>query len=152
MENLWIRLFDGRPLNNPVTETNLLHAFGKVPADYVPFLRVECDAIAGIFQDVSCSYQNIDGVWRDVWTVIDRPADEIASIKQSIEAATEERRAKRLAIIQEKIDTESDANALSLWQSCRDLTQAWKIETYDPLSPGFPKYPKQDEQGVWFQP
>jgi hypothetical protein len=69
MENLWIEIVDGHPVNHPYLESNLLAAYpewaGVVPASkFAPFVRVTppTDAIVERVE-----YQFIDGVWTDVF-------------------------------------------------------------------------------------
>lgn len=81
MENLWIEIIDGAPVNHPYFESNLFDAFpewnGVVPLDrFAPFVRQEqpLDKIV-----VRAEYQLVDSVWTDVFECIDIPAGDSES-------------------------------------------------------------------------
>ena len=38
--NLYIRVENGQPVNHPSLEENLIQAFGEVPSNWEPFVRV----------------------------------------------------------------------------------------------------------------
>jgi hypothetical protein len=68
--NLHIQIENGQPINHPALEENLIAAYGSVPSDWESFVRVEKPS-AKIYEIVEDdpSYEKIDGVWTDVWTV-----------------------------------------------------------------------------------
>lgn len=69
MMNLYIQVQDGQPINHPAFEDNLLQAFGAIPENWEPFVRVECPVptIYQIFENPALVYQKVNNVWTDVW-------------------------------------------------------------------------------------
>lgn len=66
---LYIQVVDGQSINHPAFEENLLDAFGKIPEDWEPFIRVERPALGvyEILESEQPEYQKVDGIWTDVW-------------------------------------------------------------------------------------
>jgi hypothetical protein len=89
MEPLYIQVVSGQPVNHPAFESNLIAAFGAVPADWVPFNRVERPTV-GLYQVIDppdATYEIVDGTWSDVWTVRDMTADEKVASQQFVRDA-----------------------------------------------------------------
>jgi hypothetical protein len=66
--------------------TNLLHAYGEVPKNWEPFLRVE-QPTPGIYQILDGdkpTYQKVDGVWTDVWPLRDMTPEEKLAKQQKV--------------------------------------------------------------------
>lgn len=80
---LFIQVKDGQCINHPAYPFNLVQAFGNIPSDWEPFLRVE-RPIPGVYEVMESdepTYQKVDGVWKDVWSL--RPmTDQEKSAKQ----------------------------------------------------------------------
>lgn len=69
--NLFIQVENGQTVNHPAFEDNLIQAFGQVPANWEPFIRVE-RPIPGVYEVLdseTATYQKVDGVWKDVWAL-----------------------------------------------------------------------------------
>lgn len=84
--NLFIQVRDGLPINHPAYELNLLDAFGKVPDDWEPFIRVPNPAAENssiLLTHPEPVYRKIDGVWQDVWFYRDKTAEELESERQA---------------------------------------------------------------------
>jgi hypothetical protein len=83
--NLYIQTENGQPVNHPAFEDNLIQAFGEVPAHWEPFVRVEHPTL-GEFEkwgDPRITYEKVNGVWTDVYHVVEITAEEKAAIKQA---------------------------------------------------------------------
>ena len=48
-------------------------------------------------------------------------------------------------------DTE-DATQKQLWLDCLAAHEAWVLESVDPITPSFPRFPIKDEAGNWGAP
>ena len=84
--NIYIQIENGQPINHPAFEDNLMQAFGCISTNWELFLRVERPFL-DIYQVLNTdtpSYQKIDGVWTDVWTIRDM-TDAEKKAKQEIE-------------------------------------------------------------------
>jgi hypothetical protein len=87
--NLYIETKNGQVINHPALESNLLQAFGSVPAHWEPFTRVE-RPVPGIYQVLESNeavYTKVDGVWIDVWTVREMTTEEKAAVQQVVRDA-----------------------------------------------------------------
>lgn len=73
MMNLYIQVQDGQPINHPAFENNLLQAFGAIPENWEPFVRVQSPVptIYQIFENPALVYQKVNNVWTDVWVLRD---------------------------------------------------------------------------------
>jgi hypothetical protein len=82
---LYIETENGLPINHPALEENLLQAFGEIPTHWKPFLRVERPT-PEVYQELNTQepeYLLVEGVWKDVWSIRDMTADEIAFKQQT---------------------------------------------------------------------
>jgi hypothetical protein len=83
--NLYIETENGQTKNHPALENNLIAAFGVIPEHWEPFVRIE-RPVPGVYQIVSDepTYEKVDGVWTDVWTLRDMTAEEKTAKQQSV--------------------------------------------------------------------
>lgn len=86
---LFIQVKDGQPINHPALPVNLIQAFGLIPSDWEPFLRVERPSLQlyEILESEEPTYQKVNGVWTDVWAVRPMTSDEKAAKQQVIKDA-----------------------------------------------------------------
>jgi len=84
--NLYIQIDNGQPINHPAFEDNLIEAFGLIPENWEPFIRVERPKpkTYEVFVNMNPTYQKIDGVWTDVWSLRDMTDEEKASKQQAV--------------------------------------------------------------------
>jgi hypothetical protein len=87
--NLYIETdINGNTVNHPAFEDNLIQAFGTIPNHWEPFIRVE-SPIPSLYKTLdppNPTYQKVDGVWTDVWTIRDMTDAEKAELQQNIQA------------------------------------------------------------------
>jgi len=84
--NLFIETENGQTKNHPALESNLIQAFGEVPAHWEPFARVERPAL-GLYEVMTTEeaiYEKIGGVWTDVWQKRDMTAEEKTAVHQNV--------------------------------------------------------------------
>lgn len=76
--NLYIEIKDGATKNHPALEENLIQAFGLIPENWEPFVRVECPVLEvyEILRSEEPVYEKIDGTWTDVWSVREMTEEE----------------------------------------------------------------------------
>jgi hypothetical protein len=84
--NLYIETQDGQPVNHPAFEDNLMQAFGAVPAHWEPFTRVERPVpdVYEVLESDMPTYQKVNGVWTDAWSVRDMTAEEKTAKQQAV--------------------------------------------------------------------
>jgi hypothetical protein len=88
--NIYIQIENGQPVNHPAFEDNLIQALGSIPENWEPFTRVErpvTDAYQ-VLVSAQPSYEKVNGVWTDVWTIRDMTEEEKTAKQQELEAAT----------------------------------------------------------------
>lgn len=82
--DLYIQVRDGLPVNHPSFKANLIDAFGEVPGDWEPFIRVPDPTLKDntlTLEYPEPVYRKVDGVWRDVWYTRPKTAEDIAAEK-----------------------------------------------------------------------
>lgn len=88
MENLYIQIIDGKPVNHPAYESNLREAFNQIPADWERFMRIQPQH--GIYQVCvydQIRYEKIDGFWTDVYVYRDMTEEEKELVQKPVKAA-----------------------------------------------------------------
>jgi hypothetical protein len=87
--NLYIQIENGQPINHPAFEENLIYALGSVPSNWEPFVRVErpIPTVYQVLDSQDPTYQKVDGVWTDVWSLRDMTADEKNAKQQVVKDA-----------------------------------------------------------------
>lgn len=96
--DLYIKVEAGLPINHPAYKANLIDAFGSVPDDWEPFIRVPDPTITDrtvVLEHPEPVYRKVDGVWRDVWYTRPKTAEELAAEKEAILAPIREQWANR---------------------------------------------------------
>ncbi len=85
--NLYIKTDgNGNTIDHPAFEDNLLQAFGSIPSEWEPFVRIE-RPIPTVYQVLASpepTYQKVDGVWTDVWALRDMTAEEKTDKQQAV--------------------------------------------------------------------
>jgi hypothetical protein len=86
--NLFIQIKSGFPVNHPAFEDNLIQVFGSIPVDWEPFIRVQkpTPGVYQILESEEPSYQKINEVWTDVWTLLDMTMEEKTSKQNEVKS------------------------------------------------------------------
>lgn len=87
--NLYIQVENGQTVNHPALESNLLEAFGSIPGNWEPFVRVEQPSV-GVYEVLDppqSSYQKVNGVWTDVWSLRQMTPAEKSAKQQAVKDA-----------------------------------------------------------------
>jgi hypothetical protein len=84
--NLYIETENNQPINHPAFEENLLQAFGTIPEQWKPFIRVEAPTLLGYQIYEGVTYELIEGVYTDVHHVSEMTEEE-KSIKRDLTIA-----------------------------------------------------------------
>lgn len=96
--DLYIKVENGLPINHPAYKVNLIDAFGSIPDDWEPFIRVP-DPTRGdqtlVLEHPEPVYRKVDGVWTDVWYTRPKTAEELAAEKEARLAPIREQWANR---------------------------------------------------------
>jgi hypothetical protein len=83
--NLYIKTENGVIKNHPALEDNLIQAFGAVPENWEPFIRVQRPTpIYQVLESDDPVYAKVDGVWTDVWVVREMTTEEKITKQQSV--------------------------------------------------------------------
>jgi hypothetical protein len=83
--NLYIQIENENPVNHPAFEDNLMAAFGSVPASWEAFIRVErpIPTIYQVLNNEEPTYEKMNGVWTDVWSIRDMTEQEKTAKQQA---------------------------------------------------------------------
>jgi hypothetical protein len=84
--NLYIETENGVTKNHPAFEDNLIQAFGSVPNHWESFTRVERPTL-GVYELMTAeepTYEQVHGVWTDVWHKRDMTAEEKTAAQQAV--------------------------------------------------------------------
>jgi hypothetical protein len=84
--NLYIQIKNNQPVNHPAYEDNLIQAFGAIPAEWEPFIRVErpIPTTYQVLESDEPVYTKVNGVWTDVWSTREMTAEEKTAKQQSV--------------------------------------------------------------------
>lgn len=82
---LYIQVEGGEPVNHPAFSHNLVEVFGHVPSNWEPFVRQEKPSppLYKVVEEEP-TYEKVDGVWTDVWSIRDMTPEEKKKIQQSM--------------------------------------------------------------------
>lgn len=85
--NLYIQTENGNPINHPALMDNLISAFGAIPDNWKPFIRVQ-RPISSVYQvlvnkEPTYEFNKATGYWMDTWVLRDMTTDEIATKQQA---------------------------------------------------------------------
>lgn len=85
---LYIQIENGQTKNHPAFEDNLIQAFGSVPNDWEPFVRVNKPILSPdqTLESNDPVYEKVDNVWTDIWVI--RNMTEEEKIAQQSEAVS----------------------------------------------------------------
>lgn len=88
---LFIRIQNGQPFEHPIMGDNFREAFPDVdtnnlPAEFARFVRVQAPAVGVYEKNQTVSYQLVDSVYTDVFTVEQMTAEEITAKQNQVKA------------------------------------------------------------------
>jgi len=84
--NLYIETENGQTKNHPAFEDNLIQAFGSIPSQWEPFVRVPKESI-GVYKILLSNiptYEKVNNVWTDVWSAREMTTEEKTELQQSV--------------------------------------------------------------------
>lgn len=154
---LYIQIRNGQPHEHPIFADNFREAFPDVDTENLPdtfakFIRVDAPVPDTYEVYEGVTYQWFDGVVKDVHSVRPMTDEERAAKTVELTDAANQFKLARIALINDKLTTETDETAQTLWLDCLTAHEAWVLESVDPITPAFPRFPKQDESGNWVAP
>jgi hypothetical protein len=154
---LYIQIRDGQPHEHPIFADNFREAFPNVDTENLPdtfakFIRVDQPAIGTYEVYKGVTYQWFDGVVKDVHSVRPMTAKERTAKTAELTSMANQLKLDRIAFINDKLTTETDETAQSLWLDCLSAYEGWVLESVDPITPAFPRFPIKDEAGNWVAP
>jgi len=91
MSNLYIQVENNVPVNHPAYESNLIEAFGEVPTNWIPFVRVAYPEL-GTYEVLSQpvpTYEAGGDVFTDRWHIRDMDTVERLAKDKAIADAEE---------------------------------------------------------------
>ena len=155
---LYIQIRDGQPHEHPIFADNFKMAFPDVNVDELPadrfakFIRVEAPVPSTYEAHDGVTYQWFDGVVKDVHNVRPMTDEERAAKTAELEALANDVKMANIAFCNEVLAEETDETAQALWLDCLTAHEAWVLESVDPITPAFPRFPIKDKDGNWVVP
>ena len=154
---LYIQIRDGQPHEHPIFADNFREAFPDVDTENLPdtfakFIRVDQPVPDTYEVYEGVSYQWVDGAVKDVHSVRPMTDEERAAKTAELEATANQIKLDRIAFINDVLTKETDETAQTLWLECLTAHEAWVLESVDPITPAFPRFPIKDEAGNWVAP
>ena len=151
MDPLYIKVVDGQAIDNPVYESNLIQVYGYVPPEYQPFTRVAQDITPTIYQNVTDTYQAVNGQWQDVWVLSDQTTEEKAATTEQINANGLAQQQQLIGNANTRIadlTAKGDTQGVEIWNTYLVSLNAWTMPPINPnwtqstIAYGFPKQPR----------
>jgi hypothetical protein len=154
---LYIQIRNGQPHEHPIFADNFREAFPNVDTENLPdtfakFIRVDQPAIGTYEVYEGVTYQWFDDVVKDVHSVRPMTTKERTAKTAELTRMANQLNLDRIAIINDMLTTETDETAQTLWLDCLTAHEAWVLESVDPITPAFPRFPIKDEAGNWVAP
>jgi hypothetical protein len=148
--DLFIQIRNGQPFEHPIFGDNFRQAFphidvNNLPPEFARFERVQCPNNASTFQVDELTYQWVDNVVKDVWSVRDMTQEEHAQRMVEITNRVLNDHKFYIEYTQRRIE-ESTGDAQKAWEEHLVALNAWAL--VDPLKPKFPKAPIFNEDGT----
>jgi hypothetical protein len=82
----YIQVENGGTVNHPAFKDNVVAAFGTIPDNWEPFIRVANPTLTDktlVLISPEPSYEKVDGVWCDVWQTRPKTTEELAAEKEA---------------------------------------------------------------------
>ena len=128
---LYIRIIDGQPFEHPILGDNFREAFPDIdvhnlPQEFAKFERVPCPEKAKPFEKDVVTYEWVDGVVKDVWSV--RPMTEEEKLEKIVYLNYGAQQFLQAMInrANEKI-ANTTGEEQQLWQDWLDKLNAWVL-------------------------
>jgi len=88
MTTLYIQVENNVPVNHPAYEDNLIQAFGTIPVNWTPFVRID-KPLCLVYQvcDAEPVYEKVEGIFTDVWVLREMTPSEILAKQQVVQDA-----------------------------------------------------------------
>jgi hypothetical protein len=155
---LYIQIRDGQPHEHPIFADNFRQAFPDVDTENLPldrfakFIRIAAPTPGTYEVYEGVTYQWVDGVVKDVHSVRPMTDEERAAKTAELTSLADQVKLDRIAFINDMLAKETADTAQTIWLDCLTAHEAWVLESVDPITPMFPRFPVKDEAGNWVAP
>jgi hypothetical protein len=141
---LYIQIRNGQPFEHPIFGDNFRQAFplidtNNLPPEFARFERIECPRQATMFQVDEVSYQWVDGIVKDVWSVREMTDEERAQKLQELSDSANASVEVMKGLAQTNADEASSDEIKQAWLDYIAQLNAWVL--VDPLTPNIPRPP-----------
>jgi len=136
---LFIKVENGQAVDHPAVPDNLIMAFGEIPSNWEPFIRVECTLKPNTFEYIQTTYEKIDGIWQNVNVIADMNDEQKVIRTQAIfEESNIVIQMLKDSTINLMNQTKNSNNIISL-QNYMNSLNTWSF--VDPENLNYPKFP-----------
>lgn len=148
---MYIQIKDGQPFGHPILADNFQQAFphidvNNLPPEFARFERVEQPNTAGPFQVEEVSYQWVDGIVKDVWTIREMADAERTEKTTQLTEQLLDGIQQRKVYAQERVDNGPDETTRQAFAEYLAALNAFVLE--DVVNPNIPFPPKTTIDGV----
>lgn len=151
---LFIQILNGQPHEHPILGDNFRQAFPSVDVDNLPpefarFERItfgESGMQAGVFDVPEVSYQWVDGIVKDVWSVRPMTDDERVQKLADLTSSANGQIAWAKQFAQDNADAAPTEEARQAWLGYLTVLNAWVL--HDPVNPDIPRPPRVMPDGT----
>jgi hypothetical protein len=148
---LFIQIKDGQPFEHPIFGDNFRQAFPDVdinnlPPEFARFERIQCPQLATLFQVDEVSYQWIDGIVKDVWTVREMTDQEKAQKMQDLSTSAIGTVNYMREVAQDNANNALTEAAKQAWLDYVGALNEWTL--VDPVNPNIPAPPVISSDGI----
>lgn len=150
MEELFIQIKYGQPYQHPIFGDNFREAFPHVdvnnlPPEFARFKRIPCPVNAGEFEVDTVTYQWVNGMVQDVWSVRPMNEQELTNYTQFKTTRVNYQADTLRALAQDGVTNSPDGPLKDAWIAFKAKMDAWVF--VDAHNPNFPRLPVLDENG-----
>ena len=150
MDELFIQIRDGQPYQHPIFGDNFREAFPHVDVDNLPpefarFRRLPCPMNASEFEKDIATYQWVNGIVQDVWSVRPMNEEELADYMQLKTTRVNYQAETLRELAQDGVDNSPEGPIKDAWITFKEQMDVWVL--MDVNQPNFPKPPIFNSDG-----
>lgn len=150
MDELFIQIKYGQPYQHPIFGDNFREAFPHVdvnnlPPEFARFKRIPCPVNAGEFEIDFVTYQWVNGIVQDVWSVRPMTEEERTEYLNYKTMRVNHNAGILRELAQDGVTNSPEGPVRDAWIAFKEQMDAWVL--VDVNKPNFPKAPLFDSNG-----
>jgi len=151
--DFFIEMRDGAPYGHPILDSNFREVYPDIdtqnlPSNFARFVRTAPPSNVGMFEVEESTYQIIDGVVTDVWTIRPLEGEQYAMRVDMLRRSLEDYIENQKAIAQGKIVEATDPAVKAAWEDYLAIVSAMVITDPVVQQHQMPMMPRVTEDGL----